>query len=53
VEAPNGFTDPEKKAARQKVMSRLPGSGKYLCIIGMFSQDRGGAVKITADELSK
>ena len=53
VEAPNGFTDSEKKGARQKVMSQLPGSGKYLCITGMFFQDRGGVVKITTDERSK
>lgn len=53
VEAPNGFTDPNKKAARQRVMSQLPGNGKYVCITGMFFQDRGGVVRMTADERSQ
>jgi hypothetical protein len=53
MEAPNGVTDPEKKAARQKVISELPGTGQYVCVSGLYFQDQGGVVRLTADQKSK
>jgi hypothetical protein len=53
METPNGFTDPEKKAARQKVISELPGTGQYVCVSGLYFQDQGGVVRLTADQKSK
>ena len=53
IEAPNGFTDPAKTALRQKVISGLPGIGQYVCVSGLYFQDRGGVVRLTADESSK
>jgi hypothetical protein len=53
MEAPNGFTDPAQKALRQKVISGLPGLGQYVCVSGLYFQDTGGVVRLTADERSK